>query len=273
MSFEFVGKTMTEREYREHPALSRSSLWNIDESPEKFKWEETNPSEPTEALLLGQVFHKLVLEPETFESEFALEPNCDKRTKDGKEQYQAFLSSIGDKSVISAKVYTKALEMAQAVNNSRLAKALLTGEHEKCYFWTDEFTGVNCKCRLDCLRQIKDKLIIVDLKSATSSNTSKWIRDSLRFGYDVQVAMYSEGIKANYGVQPEFIFVVVEKEPPYSVNIFKSTQEYYDHGYDHYRSLIGLYKHCVDTNEWYGYMGEQETINDLALPSWAGGGE
>ena len=270
---EYKGKTMTELEYREHSALSRSSLWNIEESPQKFKWEETNPSEPTEALLFGQVFHKLVLEPETFENEFALEPNVDKRTKDGKEQYQNWLASVGEKTVVPAKIYTKSLEMAQAVNNSKMAKALLEGEHEKCYFWTDDFTGVDCKCRLDCLRQLKDKLIIVDLKSATSSNTGKWIRDSIKFGYDMQVAMYSEGIKANYGVQPEFVFVVVEKEPPYAVNIFKVTQQYFDYGYDHFRSLIGLYKHCVDTNEWWGYMGESEQINDLTLPSWLGGND
>ena len=29
---------MTEKEYRQHPAISRSELWHIRESPEKFKW-------------------------------------------------------------------------------------------------------------------------------------------------------------------------------------------------------------------------------------------
>lgn len=269
---EFIGKQMTEQEYREHPALSRSSLWNLEESPQKFKYEELNPSEPTEALLLGQVFHKLVLEPDTFDEDFVLEPTIDKRTKDGKEQYQAFLASIGNKTVVSPKIAAKAGDMARAVSDSKLASALLQGEHEKCYFWEDDMTGVQCKCRLDSLRAIKDKLLVVDLKSASTANTEKWIRDSIKFGYDVQVAMYSEGVKANYGVKPDFVFIVVEKEPPYAVNIFKATEDYYNYGYDHFRSLIGLYKHCFDTNEWYGYMGESETINDLTLPSWLGGG-
>jgi len=271
---EYKGKKMTNLEYREHPALSRSSLWVISESPEKFKYLMNNPPEPTEALLFGQLLHKIVLEPETFSEEFAVEPNVDKRTKDGKESYNQWLSSLNDNiTVVSEKNYTKALEMAQAIQNNKLAKALLEGEKEHAYFWTDDFTQVECKCRIDCLKQLKDKLVIVDLKTASSCRTDKWIKDAIKYGYDVQSSMYSEGIKANYGVTPEFVFVVQEKDPPYSINIFKTTPEFTDYGYDRFRSLIGLYKHCVDTNDWYGYMGEGEQINDLTLPSWLGGDE
>ena len=34
---------MTEKEYRSHPAISRSELWKIRESPEKFKYLKENP--------------------------------------------------------------------------------------------------------------------------------------------------------------------------------------------------------------------------------------
>lgn len=34
---------MTEREYRAHPAISRSQLWKLRESPEKFRYYEDNP--------------------------------------------------------------------------------------------------------------------------------------------------------------------------------------------------------------------------------------
>lgn len=270
----FTGKKMTQQEYREHPALSRSELILMDDCPLKFKYAMTNPIKPSESLIFGQLFHKIVLEPETFSEEFAVEPDIDKRTKDGKERYNQWQSGLNDNiTVVSEKSYTKALDMARVVNNSRLAKALLDGERERAYFWVDEMTQVDCKCRLDCLKQLKDKLIIVDLKTTTSSNTEKWIRDSIKYCYDVQVAMYSEAVRMNYGVQPDFVFITIEKEPPYSINIFKADPKYYDYGYDHFRSLIGLYKHCVDTGNWYGYMGESEQINDLTLPSWLGGND
>ena len=34
---------MTEKEYRQYPAISRSELWRIRESPEKFKWYREHP--------------------------------------------------------------------------------------------------------------------------------------------------------------------------------------------------------------------------------------
>ena len=75
---------MTEKEYRQHPAISRSELWHIRESPEKFKWYREHPEQPSPALIFGQVFHKLALEPNTFYDEFAVAPIIDRRTKDGK---------------------------------------------------------------------------------------------------------------------------------------------------------------------------------------------
>ena len=38
---------MTEKEYRRHPAISRSELWHIRESPEKFKWYREHPEQPS----------------------------------------------------------------------------------------------------------------------------------------------------------------------------------------------------------------------------------
>ena len=62
---------MTEREYRQHPAISRSELWKMHESPEKFKWYKEHPIEPTPALLFGQLVHKMLLQPESFHTRYA----------------------------------------------------------------------------------------------------------------------------------------------------------------------------------------------------------
>ena len=85
---------MTEREHRNHPAVSRSELWRIHESPQKFKYFKDHPEEPTPTLLFGQVFHKLVLEPDTFGEEFAVCPDADRRTREGKQIYEGALASL-----------------------------------------------------------------------------------------------------------------------------------------------------------------------------------
>ncbi len=268
----FIGKKMTEKEYRDHPAISRSELFWLSDSPEKFKAKMTNPEPQSESLLLGSVFHKLVLDNETFDDEYIVEPSgIDRRTKEGRDQYASWLASVGDRTVVSGKMYEKAAEMSLALSKNKMAMALLNGERECAYFWYDEMTGIDCKCRLDCLRELNGKPLIVDLKTASTCATDKWIRDSIKFGYPLQIGMYSDGVAANYGVYPDFVFIVIEKEFPYSINIFKSTAEYTNYGQDEFRSLIGLYKHCMDTNNWFGYLGESEQIQDLVLPSWLGG--
>ena len=74
---------MTEKEYREHPAINRSALFKITESPEKFKYYMDNPEEPTPALLFGQLFHTMALQPEKLFEDFAVAPLVDRRSKDG----------------------------------------------------------------------------------------------------------------------------------------------------------------------------------------------
>ncbi len=259
---------MTEKEYREHPAVSRSELWKISESPEKFKYYKENPSEPTPALIFGQMFHKLALEPETFNDEFAVMPNVDRRTKEGKEIWTEFMEQSGGKVIISAGDYQKAYEMCESLNNAPYVKKLLSGEREKTFFWTDEMTGEECKCRVDCITETAKVNIISDLKSAAKGDTEHFMRDAINYGYDFQSAMYSEGVKANTGKEYVFVFIVVEKEPPYAVNVLQADSLFIKRGYDLFREYIGIYHDCKETGDWYGYMGKFKMINSLALPAW-----
>jgi exodeoxyribonuclease VIII len=259
---------MTEFEYRSAPAISRSQLWKINDSPEKFKYEIENPSAPTESLLFGQVFHKMVLEPDTFGDEFAVAPKVDRRTKAGKAEYDEFLGSSGDKTVISDEMFTVAQSMAEKLKASPYVQKLLSGEHEKPFFWTDELTGEPCKCRTDALVDINGQSYIVDLKTAADASTDAFMRHAVKYGYHLQAAMYSEGVKSVTGKECGFVFIVIEKDPPYSVNILQADAVFVKHGYDVFRELIGIYHDCKQTGNWYGYLGKFDSINTLGLPSY-----
>lgn len=259
---------MTEKEYRSHPAVSRSELFKITESPEKFRFYKDNPPEPTPALIFGQAFHKLVLEPETFNDEFAVIPDCDRRTKHGKELFREFEENAQDKILITEEEYLKAALMRDSILKNPLAAKLLNGEREKPFFWVDEMTGEECKCRPDCMLQLSNMNILVDLKSAGQADTDSFMRDSIRYGYDFQSAMYSEGVKINTGKEWAFVFLVVEKEPPFAVNILQADPVFVRRGYDIFRELIGIYHDCKLSGNWYGYLGKFDMINNLSLPAW-----
>lgn len=259
---------MTEREYRMHPAVSRSELWKISESPEKFKYYKENPRAATPALVFGQAFHKLALEPESFGTEFAVLPNCDRRTKEGKAIYAAFENSSNGKTVITSDTFNQISEMANAMQGNIYAKRLLEGEHEKPFFWIDDMTGEECKCRADCLTELNGANVIVDIKTAMSADTETFMRDAIKYGYDFQAAMYSEGVSANTKKQWLFVFIVIEKEPPYAINILQADNLVIRRGKDVFRELIGIYHDCRMSGEWYGYLGKFNMINNLSLPAW-----
>ena len=264
---------MNEQEYRDHPAVSRSELWGLRESPEKFKYHREHPDEPTPALIFGQLVHKLVLQAETFREDFAVAPDADRRTKAGKEAWEAFQADLAaGQTVVSRADFAKAAEMAQAVASHPLAARLLglegRGKHETPHFWTDPDTGEECKCRTDAETVIDGQLWVVDYKTTADASTEGFQREAHKYGYDFQAAMYSEGVEADTGERPRFAFVAQEKAPPYAINIFVADNDFVTRGYDIFRELLGLYHECRVTGNWYGYLGPDDTVNILELPAW-----
>lgn len=77
--------------------LSASTLKQLLANP----YEYLNPIErKKDAYVVGSAFHTLTLEPHKFDSEFAVAPMCDKRTKAGKEIYEQFVSSAERKTEV-----------------------------------------------------------------------------------------------------------------------------------------------------------------------------
>lgn len=259
---------MTEKEYRQHPAISRSQLFKMSESPEKFKYYQEHPEEPTPSLIFGQLFHAMALQPETVKDLFAVAPNADRRTNTGKEAYAQFEEEAESKTVVTADMYQQAKEMCEALNNNKYVKKLLNGEKEKAFFWSDDLTGEACKCRVDCLTELGNNLIVVDLKSTDNAQTDPFMKSAIKYGYDLQSAMYNKGVEINTGKKPIFVFIAIEKKPPYAINIFEADELFVRRGYDLFREYIGIYHDCKQTNNWYGYLGKFNQINNLALPSY-----
>ena len=96
-----AGVKIPQSEYRSHPAISKSDLFKITKSPLHFKWAMENRERETPSLIFGRACHKYVLEKESFYKEFAVMPDINRRTKAGKEEYEAFLSENSGKDAVS----------------------------------------------------------------------------------------------------------------------------------------------------------------------------
>lgn len=261
---------MTGREYHANRGIGHSALCRFGESPEKFKYFCDNPPESSESLVLGQAFHKLVLEPDEFDAEFAVAPECDRRTKDGKALWAAFCEESAGKTVISAADFAVISAMRESVLRNPVAAKLISGsDHEVSYFWTDEASGVDCKCRPDIIGRFGQVRVIADLKSCVCAETAAFARDAVNYGYDVQAYMYKTGVLENTGDDYDFVFIAVEKKPPYAVNVMVSDEQFVARGGRRFRELIAQYAYCQESGNWYGYQGANGEINTLSLPRWA----
>ena len=207
-----------------------------------------------------------MLETYDFYKEFAVAPNVDRRTKEGKELWSKFVAESEGKDVITEEQF----EVIDAMRNAMLAtpfvSKLINGEHEVSLFWTDEDTGIKCKCRPDSLN---DKLkIVVDYKTCDNAETRHFMRKAIDLGYDLQASYYLDGVKSTTGLDCIFVFIAQEKKPPYAVNILQADDVFIRSGRQLYKDMLATYKECTETGNWWGYLGSENQINSLGVPKW-----
>lgn len=256
----------TNAEYHSNSAISRSSLFQMSRSPAHFKYAMENKGQETDALRFGTMFHTFVLEPELFEKKYVLISKIDRRTKEGKALFEQIAES--GKQIVTTEEFETINAMRESIYSNKYAMALLKGEKEISYYWQDEMTGIDCKCRPDCITPIGDLNIIVDLKSCTNAETTAFMKDALKFGYDLQSAQYKTGVELIESKPHKFVFIAVEKTAPYGLNILEADEIFIRKGYDDFRTYLGTLKHCRETDNWYSYTGETGRPNVLNLPAW-----
>lgn len=252
---------MTEQEYRQHPAVNKSTLWEMRKSPAHYKYALEHPRPDTPALRFGRALHMAVLQPEEFNQHYVLMPEIDRRTKAGKEEYLRFVEYAGDRELISQDDYETICGMVEAIWAEPEATDLLDGcECETPIFWVDDATGIECKCRIDAHKAG----VVIDLKSCADASTNAFMKDALRYGYDAQAAHYLRGYRAQYGTTADWYFIAVEKAPPYAVNVIHAGDAFIERGTWTLIDLMDKLKECRDKDSWPGY-GK----NELILPEWA----
>lgn len=259
-------QTLTNAEYHADLAVSKSHLDLVARSPRHY-WHrylnpEAVPSEPTPAMVLGTVVHASVLEPDLFAAEYVVAPVCDRRTKVGKEAWEQFQAGAKGKTVITAEQGALAAAMHQAVHAHPAASLVLSrpGVCEGSYFWVDEATGERCKIRPDWHSECRR--LIVDLKTTEDASPAGFQRSIQKYRYHVQSAWYLRGLAE----AEQFVFIAVEKEPPYLVGVYVATPEMIAAGNRVADRNLSTLAECRAANFWPGYSDQIEPID---LPRWS----
>jgi len=256
--------------YHAHPAVGHSGLVRIMRSPAHFREFVMNPPVPTPAMEFGTAVHTAILEPDNFARNYVVAPKFDRRTKEGKEAAQAWECNNAGKTALPAEQMAAIEQMvASAKQHAGAARLLSSGMAEMSGFWIDSESGIECKCRPDFLSMDGETITgIIDVKTCSDAGADSFARAIAAFGYDVQAAFYTDGIKELIGRTLPFYFIAIEKEPPYAAAVYLASEEMIDVGRKKYRAALQLLRWCRDNDQWPGYQPNGE-IEEINLPRWA----
>jgi len=252
--------------YLSWSAVSKHDLDLVAKSPAHYASAQREPSESTPAMRFGTAAHTAILEPSKMYEEIAVLPPCDRRTKAGKELARTFEGESAGMTIISSEEMYHIDQMTTSVATHKIAGPLVKdAKHiEASGIWEHSASGQRMRCRPDI---IHDDLV-VDLK--TAMDASRWAFSSSmhKYRYHVQAAIYLDGMieLGVVGPDAQFIFLVVEKRPPYSVAIYAVQKEDLDRGRLQYERDLMLYSQCKNENRWPGYS---EAIGYIDLPIYS----
>ena len=176
---------MTRVEYDSIEALNQSTIKIAhDRSLRHAHWELTHPSEPSDALVDGQAFHAMLLEPEVFKRNYAAMPTDEKgrkhsrRTKLGSEAWAEYEKEHGEKWPIKADRIGELVAMRDSVMQHKIAHDLISNASytELSAVWEHPSFGFLCKGQIDLVTQYEGWTWVIDVKTCVDASPEAFNR-------------------------------------------------------------------------------------------------
>lgn len=244
-------------------AMSQSGTKTMLRTPQHYRLERDQPSEPTAAMQFGTAVHTGVLQPDRFDATVARMRKVDGRTKAGKEYREGFKRECAGMIVLDEEEHDAARRCIDAVRAHPGARHLLRDAiTETSLFWVDREFDVPCKARLD----IRSHGGITDLKTTQDASPDAYARSIATFAYDVQAAFYFSGHEHLLDATPEFFaHIAVESEPPHAVACYVIGSASILAGRRLADTALARYAQALRTGHWQGYP---DTIEVIETPAW-----
>jgi exodeoxyribonuclease VIII len=261
---------MTNRDYHARPEISHSQIEVFRRSRKEYHARfvaRTLETAPTPSMLLGTTVHALVLDPEAFGTELVVAPDVDRRTKAGKEQYEAWKATVpSSAAVITEAMLNEARHIANAIYDS-VDEMNLFRDRDGCevpMIWTDH-NGANLRAKLDFVDYSRD--LIVDIKTCQASTPRAFAYAAAKLGYVRQAEWYSRGYMATQGRIPTFVFVAVQTSEPYEVGLYQFSEAEIRNAAGQNDMVLQSLMYCRKHDDWRG-VHENEVV-ELSLPRYA----
>lgn len=256
-------ESLSNADYHASEGVSSSQLKTMLKAPAIEAYKAENPSDPSADMILGSAVHSKILTPSL--CDVITEPDFNKRTKQGKEDYLAWVEANKNMLILTDTQAEQCDGMVDALMAHPMARILLSeGAAESSRYWYDPQTMELCKVRFDFFNEPHN--VIVDLKTTGDASESAFVRTCVNFRYELSAMYYMEGARQTGQDPRDFVFIVIERKPPFLISLFTLPPELKNKGEITWRRGLNIWHQCRKTNTWPGYS---EEIRVLDAPAWA----
>jgi exodeoxyribonuclease VIII len=235
--------------------MSYSALKAFAKSPNHYIQYIEGTHETTPAMLLGQAIHCLILEPHKFNDSFAISPQVDRRTNDGKASWALFLDSAQDKNILTPAEFDKAALIADITKENYFANQLLDRCKEFEVYKEAGIYGMQFKGIADAVAST----YIVDIKTCSDASPDGFMRQAHNLHYHLQAAIYRHIFGVNL-----FYWIAVETTAPHNVQVYRQSDRAFEQANKFLANLVSSFRGWDGSPTGYG-----DYIMDLDLPKWA----
>lgn len=255
---------LSDADYHARPELSSTEARLLLTSPAKYRYRKDNPPliDDSPKFDIGKAVHAKVLGAG---ADVVVVDADDWRTKAAREARQE--ARDAGKAPLLTREFEAVNAMAESVLQHPTARALLSqpGHAEASLFTTVD--DVPVRARFDSLPdRTERRTVAVDLKSTIDASLRAFEKSVANYQYDVQAAWYLDAYAEITGdTEAAFVFVAVEKEPPYLTAVHQLPLVWMEMGYTKAKRAREIYAECVTSNVWPGYPND---VQLLTPPTW-----
>ena len=252
-------------EYLQWDAMDKTALWSMRKSPAHFRWERDHPRKATAPMERGTLLDTLLFDgEEALAAKVMLRPDGNGNTKVVREA--AAEADMTGRILVTADELTELrIRVINIQEHPAAAELLAVCDTQVSFVWVDPDTGIVCKGRTDLAERGGPR--IAELKHTRNAEAGLFRLDVARFGYQIQGAMYVDGLRVATGADyNDFLFILGEAEPPYCANVVPLGVASIAAGRNAYSRWLERYKRCLAADEWPGYDDSKSPID---IPNWA----
>ena len=238
-------------------ALNYSGSKELLKSPAHYQAYIRMDREETKALRMGSLIHCAVLQPEALNEKFITAPECDRRTKEGKEIFAAFQASL--KPGMTVVSYEESAECHLIASHAKLALKRLDVKFLKTEFmFTTNYNDVQLKCAIDGVTED----YLWDIKTTEDASPAGILKAIRAYRYNLQAYFYRLCYESAFKRRMiGFRFLFIEKQPPYATAVVEIGPELMSYAVADFEKALALYRECTTLDSWPAYGDEVQVID------------